>query len=402
MLNFTNFLYRNIGKRIKHYREKQLEVTQDQFVAKLKMTNYISLTKYNLSRIENANNIKKNNPYLLTDTQIQGLSNFMDCSPNELIFGTVDEKVKMVKLILLAIIINGSKNKKTGGFIYPFIDSRVTKKAREKIAKKEGEKTAIDRLEEFLRLSKDIITDGELTNQILYLYLNFHYVEEVDEEVIQECIDWYTTYYPFFIDPNEFDNFQLLINDFDKDIETQSNLIIKLLMGNIDFSKKFMEGIRNIYFNQQTVPGLIKDEDFKDVNDIKQNTGQYGGLAILYKEAGYVSFLNAFNEMWNRNNNLFMSYFNDHLFSIDFTTVKFKSMDDDYIHGIINSYEFIKLLYSKLEEEMYNKQTMLGHDNFRLYLQQIILEDNIDLLELHNDIFYQYNLEAIQLHNRYF
>ena len=192
MLNFKNYLYKEIGSRIKKVRQ-EMGFRQHEFVAKLQ-EEYISIDRFMLSHIENGRAYKKKNPYLLTDDQIYVISKLIKKEPKELIFGDINEREDTVKLILLAIIMNGAKYDKNesgkGEFINPFVDTRVGKTDREKIAKKKSEEIMQKNLEEFLRLSTYFIKN-ESANRILYLYNYFNSIEEVDVEVINECVGWF-------------------------------------------------------------------------------------------------------------------------------------------------------------------------------------------------------------------
>lgn len=401
MLNFNNYLYKEIGSRIKKVRE-EMGFRQHEFVAKLQ-EEYISIDRFMLSHIENGRAYKKKNPYLLTDDQIYVISKLIKKEPKELIFGDINEREDTVKLILLAIIMNGAKyDKNESGkwqFINPFVDTRVRKTDREKIAKKKSEKIMQKNLEEFLRLSTYFIKN-ESADRILYLYNYFNSIEEVDEEVINECVGWFQKNQPFFANIKHLENMERLLNEPDKELEYQSNLLIKLLIGNNRFAQLFMQGLSNINHNQITVPDLVQG-DFKiSVEDFINNSNQFGGLAIDFKNAGFVIFVKAFTEMWERNNAIFMDYFNKHLFNVDLSEHGLKQVNDEFIHSLITSSEFSKTLYDRIEKERYDIETLKGHNTLGLYLQRIAIENQVEFLELpKNELFIEIN-DLIQINNR--
>ncbi|MGC8230699.1 helix-turn-helix domain-containing protein [Pseudobacillus badius] len=400
MLNFKNYFYKEIGSRIKKVRE-EMGFKQHEFVAKLQ-EEYISIDRFMLSHIENGRAYKKKNPYLLTDNQIYVISKLIKKEPKELIFGNVSEREDTVKLILLAIIINGAKyDKDESGnreFINPFVDTKVRKTDREKIAKRKSKELVQKGLEEFLRLSTYFI-NNESADRILYLYNYFNSIEEVDEEVINECMVWFEENLPFFTNVKHLESMENLLNESDEELEYHSNLLIKLLIGNSRFAQLFMQGLSNINQNQIFAPDLIPEESKIPVADFINNSNQFGGLAVDFKNAGFAVFVKAFTEMWERNNEIFIDYFNKHLFNVDLSKKGLKIIDDEFIHHSITSNEFSKILYDRIETERYEMETMKGHNTFDLYIQSIIIKNEIELKNLHENDLFKYVNNMIETNN---
>lgn len=400
MLNFKKYFYKEIGSRIKKIRE-ELGFKQHEFVAKLQ-EEYISIDRFMLSHIENGRAYKKKNPYLLTDDQIYVISKLIKKEPKDFIFGNVNEREDTVKLILLAIIMNGAKYDKNksgnGEFINPFVDTKVRKTDREKIVKKKSKELVKKNLEEFLRLSTYFIKN-ESADRILYLYNYFNSIEEVDEEVINECMVWFEENLPFFTNVKHLESMENLLNEPDEELEYQSNLLIKLLIGNSRFAQLFMQGLSNINQNQIFAPELIPRESKIPVENFIKNSNQFGGLAIDFKNAGFAVFVKAFTEMWERNNEIFMDYFNKHLFNVDLSKQGLKIIDDEFIHHSITSNEFSKILYDRIETERYEMETMKGHNTFDLYIQNIIIKKEIELKNLHENDLFKYVNNMIETNN---
>lgn len=390
MINFKHYFYKELGNRIKKVRE-ELGYKQYEFVAKLQ-DEYISIDRFMLSHIENGRAYKKKNPYLLTNDQIYAISKLVKREPKELIFGNTCEREDTIRLILLAIIMNGVKNN-TGEFINPLINIRIRKKDREKLLKKNSIELVQKNLEEFLRLSTYFIRSA-----LAYNIYNLN--EEVEEEIINVYVNWFQKEHPFFSNVEHFENMKLLLNEPDKELEYQSNLIIKILIGNNRFAQLFMQGLSNIIHNQVTAPDIVP-RDFKiTIEDFINNTNQFGGLAVDFKNAGFAIFVDAFSEMWERNSAIFMDYFNKHLFNVDLTEYGLKQVNDEFIQNLITSSEFSKTLYAMIEKERYDIETMKGHNTLGLYLQRIAIVNQVDFLELpKNDLFNDIN-DLIQVNNR--
>lgn len=410
MINFKRYIYKNIGTRIKEFRDKKnynRKVFVTYFLAFLDEEDIgsgLPLNEQSLSNIENANVLKNRNPYLLTKKQLELLPAFMDCTRSELVFGDMVERESTVKLILLSIIINGAKYEQGdvggGGFINPLIDIRVTEKDEKAVyenlknrIKKESAMKNADELikknwEELKRLSEYF---GDFQ---AHLFKDINTMEE-------ESKKWFEESYPFFANKKHFKGMQYLMNEADTQLEYHSNLLIKLLIGDNRFAKLFMQGISNRSHNQKFVPHIILENLEIDVVDFIRNEGQFGGLALDFKNAGYNIFIKAFTEMWERNGAIFMSYFNDNLFNINMTNQNFKKIDDKFLHDIITSNELSKILYDIIETEKYDIETMKGHNTFDLYLQSIRIKEEIDLEELPENNLFKYVNNMIEVHNKY-
>ncbi|MGJ5638416.1 hypothetical protein ACSBQ0_17290 [Bacillus altitudinis] len=328
----------------------------------------------------------------------------MGCSKKELIFGGDKEREDTVKLIILSIIMNGAtyNNKKSGKeeFIYPLIDLRITQKDCDEVynelkkrkpldkAKKDAEELIERNLEEFRRLS--VYFEG-------FLELLFKDINTIEEESKR----WFEINYPFFANIKHFKGIQYLMNEADQELEYQSNLFIKLLIGNNRFAQLFMEGLTKRGHNQITVPDFILKKDKINIDDFISNAGQFGGLAVDFKNAGFTVFVKSFTEMWERNSAILMGYFNKKIFNIDLGNQNFKNLDDEFFHDIITSDELSKILYDIIEMEKYDMETMKGHNAFELYLQAIIIKNEVGLEKLLVNNLFKYVTNMLEIHNKY-
>ena len=396
-------------------------LTQDEFIARIKVQRNISLDRYMLSNIERGKIYIKKNPYLLTEDQLIAISMLMKVEPQEVIFGSEIEKEDTVKLILLAIILNGAKynGKLDGkeGFVYPFINTEITKRERKKIvdtkckkvkgesskekARKEFEELTIIDLKEFISLCRYFI-NNESANRLLLLDLNqqINLVEEVEDGELEEYINWFENNYPFFSSKKNFESMRYLSNEPNKELEYPSNLIIKLLIGNNNFAKMFMEGLSNIHhygiFSSQN--GL--EESNLTIEGFINKTGQFGHIAIGYKDDRFPFFVKAFNEMWERNSEPFISYFNERFFDIDLRNYGLKKIDNNLIHHLITSSEFNEIIYNRIEIEKYNMETMKGHNTFDLYLQKMIIKEKVEIEDLAANNLFKYVNSMMEINNK--
>lgn len=381
MLQYRNYVFKNIGSRIKEARKIKKE-TQEEFSNNL-IQYYINMDRWRLSSIEKGKAVKRNNPHLLAKDHINGISEYMGCKPKELVFGKKEERNNFVKLVLLGIIMNGDKHYYTNEIINPFID-----------IKKADEDT-----EEFFRLAELNIIDESLIKQLeeLYVKKNDSNYLEISELLINDCINYYKEYYEFFSEPTYYQNMKYLLpNIFSKELEISANLLVSLLFSNSKFAVEFMDG----RFNSDKI-SLKTNENF--INLI-ENKGQFGGFAIDWKEMGYPVFTKAFNEMWERNGDLFITYFENNLFNIDIEETGLKHLDDENFHSLITASDFQNILYKLLNEERYNIKTMIGHKIAGNYLEKYIIAAEVEadnILYQSGYTLYKYNHDIKKLTESY-
>jgi transcriptional regulator with XRE-family HTH domain len=228
VINFKRYIYKNIGRRIKEFRDKKnynRKVFVSYFLANLdekEIGSGLPLNEQSLSNIENANVLKNRNPYLLTKKQLELLPAFMDCTRSKLVYGDIVERESTVKLILLSTIMNGAKYEQgddgEGEFINPLIDIRVTEKdervvyesLKNRIKKESAKKNANELIkkyrEEFKRLSEYF---GDFKE---HLFKDNNTIEE-------ESKKWFEENYPFFANEKNFKGMQYLRNEFDTELE---------------------------------------------------------------------------------------------------------------------------------------------------------------------------------------
>lgn len=350
-------LQKQIGERIKSYRKNKMGLTQKVFSAQYQ-ANYGYMETSILSFIERGK-IKGKNTSYLTNAQINDFSSIMKCSIKELIFGNKNERVNLVKLILLGIIINGSKSYKDGSLLNPIIDVS------------EGDTN----LEEFLRLSMLNITNPELQRKVSTAYLSLTIDNKTLENmgIIKECIKWYERNYGFFADSQNYDYMNIMLCDHNLDFEKASNLLINLQFGDTEFATDFITGAQSL--SEKTK----KQKEF--IHEFRRYEGRYGGITIDWKEVGYYKFVKAFNSMWSRNGMRIMDYFDEAIFNKVSSNSSFKEFDETFFENVIISNDFNDLLFTLLNDEKYDLETMVGHNVVTLTIQKILIESNTNTQE---------------------
>jgi hypothetical protein len=345
MLNFTELLYNNIGSRVKAMRKSRKE-SQERFCY-YTLQNQINISA--LSRIENGKNDKHKNPYLLSSTQIEILCEYEKIRTSQLIWGDDGEKEDLIKMLILAILMNSNK-------INPFENKE---------------------LEEWAALETKI---------------NPNWENEIKNELSQdERIQYLKDKYGYFINSANANCYQMLDNHFEPAYEKLSNLILKLLLTDFKFSSSFishliqytqnMAGVRQGTTQTDSIKGLIRD--------FVTNNGEYSVILLDNKSKDYALFIVAFEKFWNRYKNAYLAYFDENLFSLIDDTVgarnDLKYVQNPDFHSAFTTNEFIQLNEELLLLSDYDdSNSILTNMNFRLQLQQamqmnLLADDKTDI-----------------------
>ncbi|MBC9873472.1 hypothetical protein [Macrococcoides bohemicum] len=141
--------------------------------------------------------------------------------------------------------------------------------------------------------------------------------------------------------------------DFNDKIEKASNLLVRILLGDIQLSKYFRSAI-----------------DINNVKDFIALKGQYGNLLLDSKSGKYVLFINAFNTMFKIYKKEFLNYFNKMLFS-NFMNKKnlMDILSTIDINEMININTFVELLENIYYRDIYECTRMVGHNIITHHLQ---------------------------------
>lgn len=408
LLDFKNYFYRSIGNRVRNYR-KRMGLTQEGFIAQLQIQKDVSIDRSLLSHVENGRVYKKKNPYLLTEDQILSISQLIKETPQAVIFGNQTEKENTVKSILLAIILNGAKYEESRlikGFINPFIDTNILQTKFKKTInnhckelkgtiegnnRKELEKSSVIELKEFISFCRYFIRN-EWKDRIFFLHSISEewLLEEITDEELKKYVKWFEQNFPYFSSGENFKSINYLLSESDKSLERSSNLLIKLLVGNYHFAKMFMDSLSNLNQYKMGFSEETLEELSLTIVGFIENIGRFGEIAIGFKDDRYSFFVTAFNEMWTRNGETFMNYFNDNLFSIDLNHYGLKKIDNSLVHNLITSSEFSEMLLTRIEREKYGLDTMKGHNTFDLYLQKMMILNTFGIEEVSKKNLFEY------------
>ncbi|HLQ83390.1 MAG TPA: hypothetical protein VK121_06085 [Pseudogracilibacillus sp.] len=363
MINFRKYLFKNIGKRIRDYRKNIDKKSQEVFADNLKHNYHIHFDRYRLSSIENGKAVKSKNPHLLSRDLIDIFSIHMETTPKILIFGEEQERIDFIKLVLLGIIMNGERHyKEARKIINPIIDVGEIKSDIVGFAKNA-----------MFNIPRDTKFHKEIENVFIYKDKN------PSKELINKSLDWYKENYGFFAEPIQYKNMNYLQGEHNLELEYLSTLLIQLLFSNTEFASDYM--------NRNTGDALIGLEyvskEDRPIIQLMKNEGKHGGSAIDWKELSYSKFIKSFEEMWERNKDYFIEYFEINLFNINIIEVGLKNLTDSFFHQLTTDAEFKNILHDILNKERNNTNTFLGHRKAQIYVDQY----NMEMLDASNKGF---------------
>lgn len=282
-----SMLYPLIGARIRQ-RRHDLHKPLDGIAAEMGIDYTL------LSRIERGITTSKN-PHLLSATQIAAISQYFHDDAATLIWGTDSEKMRLTKILCLAILVNGNGN--------PFRD--------------ENTKAWIDRQCAEVRA-----------------------IFQADEERSKKACD-------FFVNPQNYADYQRLQMRYSEDYTLISNLMLKQLLLDSDYWGCFFAYLRDN-------SSFAADAFQKSAKEYLLNEGSY--LSFLRSEKYYPYFILAFDRYWERVQNEYTDFFENHVFtsSEKLQEKGLREVSNQQFHDAITSHEFIKL----------NEWSLISAENF--------------------------------------
>lgn len=321
MIDFTALLYKTIGERIREARTAA-QITQSG--ASIAIDNSL------LSKIEHGKAQHKRNPYFLNPAQIKAICECgkLHLTPSKLVWGTDTDKKDLIKMWVLAILLNDSIN--------PF---------------------SPDPLEEWI--------DKE------YVY------DPVQASALKANIAETSEKYGYFISSKRYALYELLKPAYNPEYAQVSNLILKQLMHDYEFSRHLFSRISN-HVKLANPSGCANDILLER---LMLRNNPYAVLIMDYGGIQYPGFILAFNKFWGKVESSYLHFFEDHLFSNDAVLLQngLKMVQNTTINSLIVSHEFIQLNEKLLLLPEYNdSEAILASLNIRFDMI-IALAENKDL-----------------------
>lgn len=375
-MNYTKMLYKSIGNRIK-LKRSSTTVTVENKIVPATLDNLRDMDNASLSRIQNGIALKRKNPYLMNYYQAEYLCEKLGIKMNELIWGKTEEQENFVKIILLAIMINGASYHDK--IFNPFCYFESTE-------------------ELFEWAYKQSIIPGNLKQCILYA-LEVHkvgiakddYEIQIDDnstitlkELKIQIEEICHSKYGFYYSKQNYDFFELLKSEHDESLEALSDILFNQLMHDYKFSSSFTERVSNRIFNQDydITPRIFDLEQvpiLDNADSLLLHPSRFILEAIDYRNEYYASFIYAFNSLWQRSKNAYMDYFNKSIFQNPIINkISLKAFQDKDFDRIIKSDTFYDLCnITSVIDEYINPESILSKNYFRLMIQATIQKNAI-------------------------
>lgn len=366
-LDFTAYLYPRIGKRIKGMRKKT-GCTLDEFVSnESREDDSCWMDKSILSRIENGVTEKRKNPYLLSSAHIGSLAEKFNITKEELVWGDREEQKQFAKIIIVSILCNSSN-------LNPFCcyDSyeELFNYANKQEELTEELSIYLPNAEDLPYLTKEKISD---TTQITPA----GYPTVTAEELKKKVDIFFENKYGFFYSRENHDAYDILKNEYHKELKTLSNLLFNLILHDYRFANGFAR--RAVALIQKRY--LEEDKFIEKMTDFYASPSQYINLAINNKEKEYNDFAIAFIHLWERKEKDFMAFFDKHIFKNKKVEGGLKYFRNEDFMSIIMSDELFRLCETALIMEEFTEPEAVLSKNiiqnfYQLEVQKYITKQN--------------------------
>ena len=353
-MNFEKMNDKIIGERVKIFRKSQKR-TQEDFCDAFE--HKVSIDKFRLSAIENGKRDKRKNPHYLTDNYIEFFSSEMGISSKEFLFGNKQDRIDIIKLILLNVFMNGtdkmSNTNDTPREINPIFSPREKDK-------------------EFFRLAKlNLIGDsdeektlGRIAFQKFSGTKSSILAEEVRASIEEKLIEIDS----FFFGKNYARYYDLLM-DGSQSFAEQSSIMLKSFFGNFDFASDFLarcDNLENHSFGGWEL--RVTNLEFFYIDNYLEGKGNFAATAIDWKEISYQKFITAFNDFFELHLGKIYEFFDMYIFS-----KTLKILSNQYVNDVLGSTDFINLIKNLFEIDQFIPTRMVGHNYARAEIQKFFL-----------------------------
>lgn len=357
-MNFEKMNDSIIGIRIKEFRES-LGLTQEKFCEKFETK--VSIDKSRLSALENGKRDKRKNPHFLTENFIEFFSKEMNIGISDFLFGDRNERIFLIKLVILNIFMNGSTQTP---------DTRDIPKEQIPIFDLSASDYDFFRLA-YLNFDPLDDSESEYSKIASSVFLNIQSTDfdknerDIKRKILSEKLKSYDDFF-FSSDSAKFYRNSM---DGSKYFVEQSSLILRTLFGNFQFASDFLTRIDNLEhyrFGGLELRDTNRTEFFLD--DYLEKRGNLSAVIIDWKEVSYRKFIIAFNDFFDKYSNDFYYFFEEHIFN-----APIKKLTNGYINSLFQSGEFTEFLMDIEFLDQFEEERMIGHNFTRIEIQKFTL-----------------------------
>lgn len=363
-MNFQNYFYKEIGKRIRTQR-KEKRLSQES----------IDIDTPILSKIENGITHPTKNPYLINGNQLNILCEQLEMDKAEIVWGNREEQKNFVKMILISVLMSCNQQ----SFINPFCSFEFNSNLQTELI-------SASKINFLNWALKQPIISEEHREKIVHIlsftdFINTCHKEDkktdmiksfneiYDSNFLSELIELFTKEYSFFFSNKNFDMFNKLLVSYDARFQQLSDILFKHLLQNYQFAKGYAQRASNYIFNIH----FGQDNTFYEKTEsLLVHPSQYMDIALDYKEMHYYDFILAFNQLWNNHSKEYMDYFDKNLFYADsiYKHGLKQLQSEEIIKNIILSDKFYNLCNKFAILDIYkDTNSLLAHNYFTLHIQ---------------------------------
>lgn len=365
-MNFEKMIDGILAEKIKKAR-KSMKMTQEQFCEKFEVT--VSIDKFRLSSLENGKRNKKKNPHFLTESYIEFFSNLLNLSPEEFLFGKDEDRLNLIKLILLNIFMNGDTQGQNSNDI-PVEQTPIF-----------GSNLNSDK--DFFKLAMlNLDPDSYKTEYKLALenYINFGSLPGIKLQNDKNTITSVLIGIDSFFYNGQMAKFYSNLMNGDSFFSEQSSIILKCLFGNFDFAKNFLNRRNNSenFWEAGFEPELRKPSESQFyIDNYLEGKGVFSASALDWKEVSFKLFITAFNEFIEYYSERFLLFFDENIFC-----KSLKKLTNTYVNTLFSSKAFTDVLNAIYLKDQFTTERMVGHNFARAIIQKFsLIRDNSENLK---------------------
>lgn len=385
--NYTGLYYKLFGDRL---RSLHGDLTS------IRLSEELQVRPNVISNILNNKIYPSKNPYLISRNHLISFSEYFNMDVFEFAWGNTEERELLVAIILLGILFNGIDT--DGEPTNPFYSYDETKPSLGFISWSLKQKVLPDLLRRYA-LTAETVLELVLSYNDSTTFSPSKMGDEKYEkpgitlkELHVKLIDFFENEYGFFFSNKNHDLFKLLVTKRDPQLENLSNILVKQLLNDFNFTKSFPSRMFN--WIKHTTKKI--DSSVFDPNNLFMSLNSCGDSLIDFKEYEYVYFIKAFNKFWKKNKDAYLQFFNSNLFEDQkLLESGFKYFQNEAFDNLIKSDEFDRLNRKLLiDEQLSSNEAILSALYFRT---DIAMRFEMDKLENENE---DYNEEFFNFSNR--
>lgn len=327
-LDYTGLYYKMFGNRLKKLHGN---LSSKDFADELKVHPNV------ISNIINQNVYPETNPYLISKNHLFSFSEYFNMSPKVFAWGDNEDRERLVAIILLGILFNGSKKNPFIPFDEDTPAETLFKWAKDQYAILPPE--FLYKIEKVLDLLKMIPKFDQSEP------LNFDYQKESIQDIKINILELFREKLGMFMSKENHELYEAIKTNRDSQLTSLSGLLTNQLMIHYRFATNLIEKL-DLWLNEVEKQKDINYYPDELLTEFMSNTYIFDD----YDSADYRFFVEAFYKFWRNNKHIYMEFFNETFFENDKKLANgFRDYQNQDFDNVIKSAKF----------EMLNRKTLI-------------------------------------------